>query len=443
MHRDHLGSILAISNELGFLIEKRHFDPWGNIVRYYNEYTGAQTPFGDALDEAMFLDRGYTGHEHLLSVGLINMNARLYDPVVHRFLQPDAFVQDPTNTQCYNRYGYASNNPLKYSDPSGNVLPALAIAAIIGAGIGAASYTLTALLADVPFNISGLIQAVAISTISSVVTSGIGTACQAITNVANKIVVQAVAHGTFQGVMSGIQGGSFVSGFAAGCLASLASSAFGLDYNGKGKAGLGFAGKFRESGAGMIAFGTISGGAGAALTGGNFWQGAVTGLIVSGLNHAMHSGDDGNVDPPTEDEKAQAEGWKSAEFKRLYELNEFCLEAYGFVSGAAELSAVKWGGFTTVLKGLFSAEAKLVLRNSVSNVIGKSYRSVSEVTVSIKNTGLLKSLNSASKGEWVKVYEAGTLHGRQIETHYFRNNTTYKVFDVKIKYNYWHQKAFK
>ncbi|TQM39473.1 SprT family zinc-dependent metalloprotease [Flavobacterium branchiophilum] len=39
---------------------------------------------------------------------------------------------------------------------------------------------------------------------------------------------------------------------------------------------------------GTIAFGTLSGGAGAALTGGNFWQGAVTGLVVSGLNHAMH-----------------------------------------------------------------------------------------------------------------------------------------------------------
>ncbi|MPT34513.1 MAG: hypothetical protein E2604_05365 [Flavobacterium sp.] len=45
----------------------------------------------------------------------------------------------------------------------------------------------------------------------------------------------------------------------------------------------------------MIAFGTVSGGAGAALTGGNFWQGATTGLIVSGLNHALHSGD---TDPP-------------------------------------------------------------------------------------------------------------------------------------------------
>jgi hypothetical protein len=42
----------------------------------------------------------------------------------------------------------------------------------------------------------------------------------------------------------------------------------------------------------MIAFGTVSGGAGAAMTGGNFWQGAVTGLVVSGLNHAMHKIDE-------------------------------------------------------------------------------------------------------------------------------------------------------
>ncbi|WP_395043759.1 hypothetical protein [Flavobacterium sp.] len=45
----------------------------------------------------------------------------------------------------------------------------------------------------------------------------------------------------------------------------------------------------------MVIFGTVSGGAGAAMTGGNFWQGAVTGLVVSGLNHAMHDGDE---DPP-------------------------------------------------------------------------------------------------------------------------------------------------
>jgi hypothetical protein len=43
----------------------------------------------------------------------------IYDPKLHRFLQPDNYVQDPSNTQNYNRYGYVLNNPLKYTDPSG------------------------------------------------------------------------------------------------------------------------------------------------------------------------------------------------------------------------------------------------------------------------------------------------------------------------------------
>ncbi len=36
-------------------------------------------------------------------------------------LSPDNFVQDATSTQGYNRFAYANNNPLKYTDPSGGV----------------------------------------------------------------------------------------------------------------------------------------------------------------------------------------------------------------------------------------------------------------------------------------------------------------------------------
>jgi RHS repeat-associated protein len=50
----------------------------------------------------------------------INMNARLYDPVIGRFFSPDKFVQIPDFTQSYNRYSYCLNNPLHYTDPSGN-----------------------------------------------------------------------------------------------------------------------------------------------------------------------------------------------------------------------------------------------------------------------------------------------------------------------------------
>lgn len=112
LHRDYQGSIMAITNQNAQVIEKRHYDAWGSVTAIHDIN-------GIVLTHLVALDRGYTGHEHLQSVKLIHMNGRLYDPMLHRFLQPDNFVQDPTNTQNYNRYGYVMNNPLLYVDYSG------------------------------------------------------------------------------------------------------------------------------------------------------------------------------------------------------------------------------------------------------------------------------------------------------------------------------------
>ena len=65
------------------------------------------------------LQRGYTGYEMRNDFDIINMNGRLYDSVLGRFLSPDNFVQMPGNAQRYNRYSYCLNNPLKRTDPSG------------------------------------------------------------------------------------------------------------------------------------------------------------------------------------------------------------------------------------------------------------------------------------------------------------------------------------
>ena len=64
-------------------------------------------------------NRGFTGHEHLTWCGLVNMNARLYDPALGRFLSPDPKVQQPEGTQGFNRYTYCLNNPLRYVDLDG------------------------------------------------------------------------------------------------------------------------------------------------------------------------------------------------------------------------------------------------------------------------------------------------------------------------------------
>lgn len=61
----------------------------------------------------------YTNHEMLDRTGFIHMNGRVYDPLLGRFLSPDPIVQDPDNSQSWNRYSYVFNNPLKYIDPTG------------------------------------------------------------------------------------------------------------------------------------------------------------------------------------------------------------------------------------------------------------------------------------------------------------------------------------
>jgi RHS repeat-associated protein len=120
LHRDYQGSILAITNQQGAKVEERLFDAWGSLIKL--KLNGILSPLpsgGVGGGLGLLIDRGYTGHEHLWSVGLVHMNARLYDAKLHRFLQPDNFVQDPSNTQNYNRYAYCINNPLKYTDKNG------------------------------------------------------------------------------------------------------------------------------------------------------------------------------------------------------------------------------------------------------------------------------------------------------------------------------------
>lgn len=112
IHKDHQGSVNVITNQSGTVVEEMNFDAWGRRRNPTNwTYTGVATTH--------VTDRGYTGHEHLDQFGIINMNGRVYDPVLGRFLSPDMVVQAPGYTQSYNRYSYCFNNPLKYTDPSG------------------------------------------------------------------------------------------------------------------------------------------------------------------------------------------------------------------------------------------------------------------------------------------------------------------------------------
>ena len=115
VYTDHLGSILTVTNSAGTVEAEQNFDAWGRRRGAATwDYYGVVAP-------PDWLYRGYTGHEMLDPFVLINMNGRIYDPVLGRVLSPDNFVQDPFSTQGFNRYSYGFNNPLKYSDPTGQL----------------------------------------------------------------------------------------------------------------------------------------------------------------------------------------------------------------------------------------------------------------------------------------------------------------------------------
>jgi RHS repeat-associated protein len=111
VHRDHLGSVTALTKESdGSVIERYSYDAWG---MRRNPTTWAPATI------TAYEQRGYTGHEHLDDIGIIHMNGRIYAPKLGRMVNPDPMTPAPENGQSFNRYTYVFNNPLKYSDPSG------------------------------------------------------------------------------------------------------------------------------------------------------------------------------------------------------------------------------------------------------------------------------------------------------------------------------------
>lgn len=111
---DHLGSISTVTDQNGDVVARQSFDAWG---RKRNATDWSYDNVNDLGQNWLF--RGYTGHEMLPEFDLINMNGRLYDFMNARMLSADEYSGHGGTSQGYNRYSYVLNNPLKYTDPTG------------------------------------------------------------------------------------------------------------------------------------------------------------------------------------------------------------------------------------------------------------------------------------------------------------------------------------
>ena len=122
--RDVQGSITHVLTTDGNLVERYVYDPWGKVaqadsVDFIVDSIAVNIWGGPGFWSKIVGSHGYTGHEYIIGCGLLNANARIYDPFIGRFLSPDPLIQDPTSTQNFNRYAYCLNNPLKYTDEDG------------------------------------------------------------------------------------------------------------------------------------------------------------------------------------------------------------------------------------------------------------------------------------------------------------------------------------
>lgn len=125
--KDHLGNLRAACRcaeqietaqtrpDIGYapiLVQQNHYDAWGMKLPLFNGY-GGEPYKGLPEDRFKFLK-----HELVEGVGLYDLEARLYDPTLGRFVQVDP-LPDDADQESLTPYQYALNNPVLYSDPDG------------------------------------------------------------------------------------------------------------------------------------------------------------------------------------------------------------------------------------------------------------------------------------------------------------------------------------
>lgn len=288
---DRLGGVNVITDATGKELERINYDAFGGIAGHPTQST-----------------RGYTGHEWDAESGLINMNARLYDPVLGRFISADTVIPEPGNMQAYNRYGYVLNNPLYYTDPSGHFF--FAIAALIMTTAAESMIAAFAIAAVTTYIITqGDLKASLIAGASAGASFGIGDCLKNISQGLTTVELMersVVLHAVKGGLVSLASGENFVSGALSAGITAGMGNILGVIENNFGQI----------VGAGII------GGVAATAGGGKFMTGFMTGAFTHALNWQKHEGkrltrwvkqwkEDGLVEKPISEWKTNqgGQGW--------------------------------------------------------------------------------------------------------------------------------------
>ena len=248
--KDNIGSIISIYAGDGTQVYSASYDAWGkqNVT----------------MNKIGFI-RGYCGHEMLNDYQIINMNGRLYDPVLGRFLSLDNYVQTPDFSQNYNRYSYCLNNPLKYTDPSGELF-GIDDLVWFGAAMGAFMGAMEAKMSG-----KSVWKGALVGGLSSFASYGVGSLFGHGLGTFGHELLRAGAHGLTSGALNWLNGDNFFTGVASGFASSLVGSgAQALNFNTDG----------------LLASTSLGGGLASLASGGKFMDGFQIGMSVGLYNHS-------------------------------------------------------------------------------------------------------------------------------------------------------------
>ena len=305
---DNLGSVAVITDEAGNVLTdgmghetgRLSYDSWGSM-RNLNGTADTSC----VLPAQSATTRGFTGQEQMPAVCLINFNARIYDPAIGRFMSPDAVVATYYNVQNLNRFTYVGNNPLSFTDPSGNMTVAQIIGAVVAVAIIIAAPYIGYPTAGAYLSALSVFEAeaIAISVASSIVAGAfsagisggdvgkgalfggvsgllfagvpaLGNALNiALHTTTEPIVGRLIASGFAGGLKSTIEGAHFGSGFVSAGVGALAG-------------GLG-GGQFDPS---RLILASAIGGFASVLGGGKFANGAITSAFAYVMTAKYDSG---------------------------------------------------------------------------------------------------------------------------------------------------------
>ena len=381
LHKDNLGSVVAVSDQAGEIVTQAIYDPWGKRSEIYTETASA------ALQVAAITDRGFTGHKHIEALDIIHMKGRIYDSTLGRFMQADPHIQAPLNLQNHNRYSYVLNNPMSYTDPSGYFFKKLFKA--IGSNKFLSTF-ISAVLYLVPGCQSGLCTAAFNAAVSYAVTGSL----------------KAAAIGFAAGAIS--PGGFDPSSFLIrGAIGGLANRALGGNFgHGFVSAGVGGAAGGIENPWGRMLVSAAIGGTVSKLTGGKFANGAVSAAfataVQAGLNGEFsrsegfwgENGDSILINDPDNhgkemslyDGKVKLSKWGSKEaklnFKELGTVKSDLGKIFGTEEGAKMLDALST-----------DEPLKIMLNDKGVNAGARNERIL---TVDLSKRGYFKNMNSGN-----------------------------------------------